>query len=81
MAAVQIERGMGFDKWREAWFALARERGHTLRVHEDMDGAVDQFVTDGGYHNGPGCTKCGWTECMHCDWDGKRIPVCSGPKK
>ena len=79
MAAVAIKEGMGFDAWREAWYALARARGHVLRRDPDF-GGVDQFVTDGGYCNGPGCVNCGWTECMHCDWKGARIPRCTAVK-
>lgn len=74
--APAIRKGMDFDEWREAWFALARERGHVLKTDSDF-GGVDQFVTDGGYCNGPGCVKCGWTECYHCDWNGEKIPQCS----
>lgn len=73
--AIKIKQGMSFDNWREAWFEICRKRGHSLRTNEGY-GGVDQFVTNSGYHNGPGCTKCGWTSCMHCDWEGKQIPEC-----
>lgn len=73
----KIKPGMDFDAWREAWFSLARERGHILKTDANF-GEIDQFVTYGGYCNGPGCAKCGWTECMHCDWKGEKIPQCTG---
>lgn len=76
-AAAKLKPGMYFDTWREAWFDLCRERGHTLETDEGF-GGVNRFVTDGGYCNGPGCAKCGWTACMHCDPMGKKIPECSG---
>jgi hypothetical protein len=69
--------GMGFDEWREAWFDLCRERGHVLKTDAEFGGGVDNFVTDGGYCNGPGCKNCGWSACMHCDPHGKRIPQCT----
>lgn len=75
-AATELPSGMHFDEWREAWFKLCRDRGHELRENEAF-GGVDQFVTDGGYCNGPGCKTCGWTACMHCDYSGKNIPACN----
>lgn len=71
----EIKQGMDFDEWREAWFDLARSRGHTLKTDDDF-GGVDQFVISGGYCNGPGCTKCNWRACMHCGWQGTKIPQC-----
>lgn len=73
----KIKQGMDFDDWVSAWHDLCRQRGHVLKCYDDEPGRVDQFVTSGGYCNGPGCTKCGWSACMHCDFEGKRIPVCS----
>ncbi len=68
---------MTFDDYRNAYWQEMRDKGHELILD---DGEVDQFVTDGGHCNGPGCSKCGWTTCMHCvsrynDWQ-KHIPVC-----
>lgn len=67
-------QGMDFDTWRARWFEVAGERGHTLKRNEDGD--IDQFVVDGGFHNGPGCTRCGWATCMHCLSDFRKIPRC-----
>ena len=80
MPAAQIKDGMDFDAWRDAWFAIARERGHVLKEDKDF-GGVDQFVVSGGIHNGPGCVNCGWSECMHCDWKGEKIPDCTNRKE
>lgn len=76
MGAV-IEQGMDFDEWRDAWFDLARSKGHILKTYPKSR-EIDNFVTSGGHCNGPGCKKCGWTECMHCDWKGELIPTCTG---
>jgi len=65
---------MDFDQWRAAWFATMRAKGHTPIL--DSDGDIDQFVMAGGYHNGPGCSACGWECCMHCT-DMERIPDCT----
>jgi hypothetical protein len=70
-----IKEGMDFDEWREAWHDICRERGHILKA--DKSGNIDEFVYSGGMHNGPGCTKCGWSACMHCDWRGEKIPDCT----
>ena len=65
--ATKIERGMDFDKWREAWFDLVREQGHVLKTDEDF-GGVNEFVTSGVYCNGPGCSKCGPPrQTLRCD--------------
>lgn len=71
-----IKQGMDFDEWVDAWHNLCRERGHVLKTYDD-DTRVDQFVTSGGYCNGPGCVNCGWSACMHCDFEGKDIPACT----
>ena len=39
MPAAQIKDGMDFDAWRDAWFAIARERGHVLKEDKDFGGA------------------------------------------
>jgi hypothetical protein len=41
--------------------------GHTWIV--DDNGAVDVFVLDNGFHNGPGCSACGEWSCEHCTPD------------
>lgn len=72
----EIKQGMDYDEWQDAWFTIARERGHTLRTWDDGQ-RVDMFVMDAGFHNGPGCETCGWSACMHCDWKAEDIPTCS----
>lgn len=32
----------------------------------DEDGDIDEFFYDSGHHNGPGCTRCGYSYCAHC---------------
>lgn len=71
----KIEDNMDFDDWRQAWFAAARAKGHTLCMAGDY---VDQFVIRYGWHHGPGCQTCGWSACMHCDFKAESIPQCSG---
>lgn len=76
MMARTIQENMDFDEWRQAWFQLCRDKGHVLKAYP-VTGRVDQFVTNRSICNGPGCIKCGWTACMHCDWKGEEIPVCT----
>ena len=38
---------------------------------------VDPFaMDDGGNHNGPACTRCGYSYCVHCRDDGGRDGPC-----
>jgi hypothetical protein len=50
------------------------QAGHVLKL--DEDGAVDEFVCDAGYHNGPGCSVCGESWCQHCA--SPRVETCDG---
>lgn len=59
-----MESNMNFETWRQTWFDHAESLGHALIRNEY---GVDNFVTDCGYHNGPGCSKCNETWCMHCE--------------
>ncbi len=43
-----------------------KERGHTPIMKDDE---LDMFVMDIAYHNGPGCSTCGWSTCWHCNRD------------
>ena len=46
----------------------APKNPHKWKCYED--GRIDLFVTDKGFHNGPGCTVCGFTFCHHCNPEG-----------
>lgn len=52
------------------------EAGHKLRRH---DGEVDIFVLNYGFHNGPGCIKCGDEWCHHCK--GPIVPCIGSNRK
>lgn len=52
------------DVYKENFYNRLRELGHVLKT--DEDGRVDQFVCDGGHHNGPGCVRCGRNWCQWC---------------
>ena len=58
------------------WMEEFRAKGHEPILNDDGDGGgLDLFVTSHGFHNGPGCKKCGWTGCMHCI-RSEKIPEC-----
>lgn len=62
---------------QEEWTQALRAKGHEPK----MDGGVlDIFAhSSQGYgigHNGPGCDRCGWSCCWHCD-DTSKIPECT----
>lgn len=42
----------------------------------DEDGNIDEWVMAYGYHNGPGCKRCGYSFCMHCNPDGWNEKPC-----
>lgn len=48
----------------EKWIAAMKKAGHEPQLY---DGRLDTFAMDAGYHNGPGCEKCGASWCWHCD--------------
>ena len=51
---------------------------HRHMWYRDKDGDIDMFYLDYGYHNGPGCMKCGASFCEHCAPDWADDP-CSEP--
>ena len=59
-----LVRGVDFGEWPE----------HDWKREED--GSIDIFGYESGdYHNGPGCKRCGWGYCHHCDpWDPNDLP-------
>jgi hypothetical protein len=74
--SVAIKSGMDFDDWNKAWLQLCAERGHVLK--KDSWGDPDVFAHSGSrYCNGPECEKCHWHSCMHCNWKGDKIPMCT----
>lgn len=64
----ETEGEWSFEKVREKWLKVMLERGHKPIM--DSCGTLDTFAyTPGTYHNGPGCERCHWACCMHCDPD------------
>ena len=51
------------NSYDHEWIKAAKAAGHVLRKDE---GKVDWFVMDSGFHNGPGCSKCGKSWCQWC---------------
>lgn len=43
------------------WIATTKHKWKTKD-----DGEVDEFAWDREFHNGPVCTICGFTPCVHC---------------
>jgi hypothetical protein len=58
----------------QRWYDALVEKGHSPAM--DSTGLAI-FFHDVNFHNGPGCTKCLWSCCWHCD-DIDKIPVCTG---
>lgn len=52
---------------------IANPKGHVWKL--DEDGNVDTFYLDYDFHNGPGCVKCGYTFCEHCDSEITECPI------
>ena len=58
--------------WRKAMVA----KGHTpVERDEDMGGGIDMFAVSYEFHNGPRCSTCGWSTCVHCQ-SVDSIPEC-----
>jgi hypothetical protein len=72
----KVVKVMSFDEWEAHWMATFRAQGHSPVMHGDDPEWVDKFVTEGGFHNGPGCKTCGWTTCYHCT-PASEIPKCT----
>jgi hypothetical protein len=74
---VDIVNFFSFVSRLEEWEKAIIDKGHIPVRGGDND--LDIFVTDSPYHNGPGCSMCGWTFCWHC-FSIEDIPEC-GVKK
>lgn len=57
----------------------AENKGHTWKLNED--GEVDEFAMSYEFHNGPMCTKCYYTYCVHCDKGDEPRKECTGDKE
>ena len=70
--------GMKFNRYylEHPYHKKLEEAGHVLE--RGSDGEVDIFVLDAGYHNGPGCVKCGLSWCHHCE---PEVKPCSGSEQ
>lgn len=42
----------------------------------DESGNIDVWAFEEGYCNGPVCTRCHHSECVHCNEDWETDPVC-----
>jgi hypothetical protein len=60
---------------KKLWIDSMTEKGHVPILKED--GTLDLFVENNNTHNGPGCSKCSASWCMHCI-DPEDIGVCNG---
>lgn len=60
------EQVMGLD--------ITKKSEHTWKRREH--GTIDNFAMENGYHNGPVCTRCGYSFCEHCDEDGYTTTSC-----
>jgi len=58
----------------EAWKDEMIAKGHTPIL--EKDGRLNFLAYNEGFHNGPKCSKCGWSCCMHCD-PIESIPPCT----
>ena len=57
----------------EEWANAMKAQGHEPVVD---DHGLNFFAYEDGHHNGPACSKCGWSCCWHC-LDPKDIPACT----
>ncbi len=68
---------------KKLWYDAMVKAGHDPALEADGNYGkerwkdLDYFVHSQGFHNGPGCKKCGWNTCWHCN-DISIIPKCDG---
>lgn len=62
-------------KKAEIWREAMKAKGH-LPIEYGEDGELDSFALESGFHNGPGCSICGWSCCWHCE-GVEGIPDCT----
>lgn len=55
------------------WYVALVDRGHTPVL--DHNGDLETCVLAHDIHNGPGCSTCGWSACMHCG-SIEGVPLC-----
>lgn len=66
-----------FEEYQKRWESAFIAAGHAFKMNDDEDGGdIDWFAVSGGMHNGPECTKCGWSCCQHCT-EIANIPACT----
>ncbi|QSY98558.1 hypothetical protein J2J97_32150 (plasmid) [Rhizobium bangladeshense] len=62
---------MPYEEKLDYWFQRLVEAGHTPKMDEDdptkIDLHVEVYVEDEDHHNGPMCTVCYESWCIHCD--------------
>ncbi len=61
------------------WERAMRRKRHEPIMSTGLDGKPEldywAWSDNSGYHNGPKCSKCGWSCCWHCETI-KDIPEC-----
>lgn len=75
--------------WQRVYDALALLKEHEPKlpkhIHEeysehdwqrDGEGNIDMWGIEYGYHNGPTCTRCDYSFCIHCEPDGYNAEPC-----
>ena len=60
-------RGVERAKW-------LRTKKHMWK--KDANGEIDEFAWDNEFHNGPYCTHCFSTPCVHCKPDYEELETC-----
>ena len=65
---------MSEDSEDRSWREAMKLKGHMPILDEDGD--LDVFHVSFDIHNGPGCSACGWGDCMHCT-RVEDIPECT----
>lgn len=62
------------DEDQRRYMEAFKTKGHSPAMD---DGEVDWFAYCPDGHNGLRCIICGFSDCVHCDPEGKRIDECT----
>lgn len=60
----------------EEWRELFKKHGHSPKMDEDDPFKIDMFAMAFEIHNGPMCSFCYASVCVHCDPNGRDLDPC-----
>jgi hypothetical protein len=63
--AMKDDQFIGWGEDYVVWYKELVSKGHTPALDLETN-RINMWVLSEGFHNGPGCSTCGYSWCMHC---------------